>query len=257
MSAQQQGTLKKIPIDLEQKRKRMIVFIVIISFLAGTAAVIGVYKPMVKEQGLPVVKGFTMLDYFPVREGSSWSYRHRAGSYGTANDALVDKGDYHIRVEKLYQNRYYSLAVMRGDPFNMAPDDKNGYLITGNRVYFLDDKQTEKFEMAVREHKRLPTELLPESPLFEFPLYEGLRWGPVDNLLSGSKGVYSVEQEQYLQLTRGKKEPIYRAYMIKYSDTDKGMQILYSPGLGIVSVTRVNNNQIDKSVLFNYSLTKS
>lgn len=240
---------KPIKYDIERTKKIRIILIILFALLGAFSFMIGIYHPLVEIPKQPEVRDFKATSYFPLQQGNSWSYIYTRQIANSRGKVREKSGRIVMEVKKTYSRPNYFMAVMHGDPVRCDPAADYAYLVASNKVFLIPEESLSSFETAAQESKDLPgVELESDQgyPLFEMPMFVGLRWGPAMSLYRNDGQLSSkVSRETYVQLGSKKKSPIVKCYQIVHRTAADKSEILFSPGLGIVKATYKLSSPLD------------
>ncbi|MGE5416880.1 MAG: hypothetical protein ACM3UZ_08985 [Acidobacteriota bacterium] len=223
---------------LSIRKKNMVTkLILILCLLAGTGAALGIYKSPYIIHEMAVINDFSTTKYLPIKQGSYWLYSYSKTT--SINGKLVkQKGQFRMRVLRMYNAPAYSLAVLKGNPLTCDPEELFGYLIYSNKIYYVRSAELNDMESAAKDKQNGGLDLEKAALQFEFPLFKGLSWQS-NEMMARNDGKYCwmVDKEQYLEFGRGKHPNIYHTYWLRYVTNPDDTTVRFVPEIGIFSVS--------------------
>ncbi|WAM36922.1 protease complex subunit PrcB family protein [Caldicellulosiruptor acetigenus] len=188
-------------------------------------------------------------NYLPLIKGNYWVYNYKVREPSGKGQIVEKKGKIKMEVQDIHEAKDYTVVEMKGDILNLQPNSRFGFLITSNKVYWLDEadlKNVLKNINKLQQYKSL-SKILGEGVrlIFEFPLYQGQKFGG-DLKRNDMMYVWVVSRDgKFL----GKGNKSFDKFKLEYRELADTTTIRFVPGIGIVSVAYHHNGTVDDRII--------
>lgn len=136
------------------------------------------------------LENFSVEEYFPLRVGNYWIYERNVEEDNGEGKVAVytDKVKSEVIEEYFYNDM--KLYVLKGNPFLMessqteAQNQEYGYIILGTKVIEVSSSLLPRIVDKIKKGEQFAYDDITELNItFEFPLYEGQRYGELSQIL--------------------------------------------------------------------------
>ncbi|MBC9786122.1 hypothetical protein H1S01_16765 [Heliobacterium chlorum] len=157
-----------------------------------------------------------------------------------------------MEVKKIYTNKDkdYYIAEMKGNPladFDQF-DERYGLLVVSSKVYYIDESDLDNMIQYTSTNSMIPIELLERTDLmFEFPLYNGEKYGSVSTLTrTDFRYMWTVAKKDVIHQKENNEMKNVSLYEMKNITIGDSITITYIPNLGIISKEYKHNGTTNK-----------
>jgi len=227
---------------------------IITTVISAGVIYLGLLKPtayVYKE--VPVLDEFDILDYFPLEEGNYWDYKMDL-EYQDVKGIRTYSDTVRMTVHGIYKKDYFTLIEMKGNPFDGIKDLDStfGYLIFSNNVYWLNKIQLDRLKQS---KEVLQLSFKNYELLFDFPLFEGQRYGNMSEWIANKYNNVVEKSDYYIKQVGEtvKTRPVYTIHLVTTPDKSR---TIFVPYLGISSYEYHHNGTVNdiKVQLIDYNL---
>lgn len=188
-------------------------------------------------------------NYLPLTKGNYWVYNYKVKEESGNGRIIEKKGKIKMEVQNIYEAKDYIVVEIKGDVLKVEGNSYFGFLITSNKVYWLDEeilKGVLKNINKAQQFKSL-SKLLGEVGrlIFDFPLYHGKKFGG-DLKRKDMMYVWVVSKDGKFS---GKGNNVFEKFKLEYRELADITTIRFVPGIGIVSIVYHHNGTIDDRIV--------
>lgn len=191
-------------------------------------------------------------DYFPLSVGNQWTYKGKAKNRAPDDTMVIEKPvRVTMTVERVVRRGDASLYIMRGSPadaqWSLTPEDRckpvvepppsrYGLLVAANKMFPIPDGRIAQVSDAL-ENGASMCPVTADEPAFEFPLFEGQRFGDSSQLARKDDAswwnVWYVEEVTESAVPEAGSRPVAPTYHLVYRTNPDYTEVLFVPYVGI------------------------
>ncbi len=248
-------------VSMKIDAKKEIVVTIVCSVIVSITAVISAFiaREHVTRYDVKIVPRFELVsvtDYFPLKVGNAWLYKGRLKEAVMGqSEAIEIPAEVTMKVINLVKGQHASLYIMQGHPsdaaWSLTEKDVNrsvkrvtpsryGYFVVSNKIFMVDENKIDRIADALRNKEGLlDKDILSYGDLeFEFPLFEGQKFGELNQLARGDlRYCWYVESSTIFHSPEGDKVKAIPSYKLLQNTLPGYVEMEFTPYLGITSYT--------------------